>query len=274
MSLETENGHPPVGEGTASTRQFNYGRVRQIDFSDVLSWLQKGWEDFMKSRQIGLMYGAIFAGIGYTLTALVFYFDVVFLALPMAMGFALIGPFLAVGLYETSRRMEAGEDIGRRIALLAWRAPRRTAFMGLVMVIIMIFWVRSAFLLFMLFYGVNYQFVGPAELLQATLFTMNGWMFLGLGSLVGGFFAFLTFSLSVVSITMIIDREVDPMTAMITSLMVVRENFQPMLLWAIILGTLITVSLAPAYLGLFIIFPWLAHSTWHAYRGTIEKEDA
>lgn len=242
--------------------------VNQIRSDNVWQWIARGWDDMWSRPAISLGYGLFVTFLSYALLGCLYYFDVVYLLLPLAAAFMFGGPLLAVGLYEMSRRYDEGASftIGDILGAVR-RAPLQLAYMGLMLVLFALAWVRIATLLFALFFGSQ---MPPLMDLFASLFlTVQGVVFLSVGTAVGAALAFAAYAISVVSIPMILDREVDMMTATIASLTSIRDNFFPMILWGWLVALMSAVAIGLGFFGLIIVFPLVGHATWHCYRDVI-----
>ena len=251
----------------------NAGRVpevRRVALERPWSWLASGWRDIWRAPQISLAYGAIFTAVSLILAGGLFWARLEYLLPPLAAGFMLLGPMLAVGLYETSRRLEAGEPVSLRAALfVATRSPTQLAFLGAILALALAGWMRVATLLFALFFG-TMEFP-PLEAIPSLLFfTWEGLGLLVVGTAVGGAIAVAVFAVSVVSVPMLMVRDLDAVTAMLVSLRSVRENLAVLILWGWLIVVLTTFGLIPGFLGLVVTFPLVGHATWHAYRDLIE----
>ncbi len=245
--------------------------VRQLEIERPWAWLSNGWQDLWQAPGISLVYGVIFAVFSSAITLGVLLADLAYLLLPLMAGFMLVGPLLAVGLYETSRRLETGEPISLVSALfVGTRSPMRLAFLGVTLMIVLLVWMRVATLLFALFLGTT-QFPPMSELVPLLLFSVNGVLLLIIGTAFGAVLAAAVFSISVVSVPLLMERDIDFMTAVITSLNAVRRNPGPMLLWAWLVALLTACGLATLYVGLIVTFPLVGHATWHCYRDTIAR---
>ncbi len=184
----------------------------------------------------------------------------------------IVAPLLAVGLYEKSRAREQGETIGLRGMLFVKPAAGpQVYFTGLLLSLLMLLWIRSAVLIYALFFGVR-PFPGISHITAFLLADPVGWIILGVGTAVGGLFASFAFAISVFAIPMLLDRKVDALTAMGTSMALVWNNLAPMIVWGGIVLALFILCAATGLLGLILIFPWLGHATWHAYRGVAEAD--
>lgn len=248
--------------------------LRDVTTEAPWHWLTAGWRDLVRARGISLAYGVCFAAVSGLITFGLWYWDRLQYLPPLAAGFMLVGPFLAVGLYEVSRRLELGERPRLKHALGAiGRAPTRLTFLGVLLMLALLFWIRLAFLLFALFMGTG-KVPAPDALMSLLLFTPRGLGLLVMGTLIGAVLAAIVFAVSVVSLPMVMEREVDAITAILTSLRAVRRNWKAMLLWAWLVAAITAVGLATFYVGLVILFPLLGHASWHAYRALVGREPA
>lgn len=246
--------------------------IHAIEVEAPWEWLGKGWRDMWCHPRLSLTYGAIFAAIAALLSVLLAYYKIESVVLPLAAGFLLAGPIFAIGLYEVSRREELELPVswGEIIS----HSPRSTAqlgFFGVVLLIAFMAWTQMAILSFALFFGLN-GFPPISELVNLLLFTPSGLIFIALGTVVGAVIALFIFSISAVSVPMLLAREMDAVTAALVSIECVRKNFWPMLLWAWLIALLVTVGIATLFVGLVITFPLVGHATWHAYRDLIRDK--
>lgn len=253
---------------SATDAGFDIPPIRPISGEQPWSWLAAGWRDMTRRPAVSLGYGVAFVLACYGIAALLAYLDLVVLLLPVAAGLVFVGPLMAVGLYEMSRRIEKGEPIRVwAIALVRTQAPAQITFMGLILAFFILAWVRLATLLFALFFGAS---TPPLpELLGEVLFTFYGLSFLGLGTAIGAGLAFAAFAISAVSIPRLLVQNTDVASAIMTSINAVRANFWPMLLWAWLIGLMTAFGVATLGLGLVVTFPLIGHATWHAYRATV-----
>lgn len=238
-------------------------------FVDPFRWLGRGWQDFRAHPGIGLFYGACFWAMALTL-------GIVFRAQPeytmsIASGCLLVGPFLAMGLYEVSRRREQGLSPDLASSLTCWKSHIRSmAMLVLVLVVLELLWGRASLVVFAVFF--NTGMPSTTGVLNA-VFNPENWEFVAVYFAVGSVFAALVYATSVVSIPMILDRDTDAISAAITSIRVVFENTGVMLLWGALLSVLVFVALLPWGAGLLLVGPLLGHSSWHAYRGSVGWND-
>lgn len=239
---------------------------RQIGMDDPWSWLAAGWRDLWLHPRIGLTYGLVVAVVGGLLFLGLFEIQLTAIIMVLGAGFMLLGPLLAVGLYEASRRIETGEPITfRDIAVVSTRSPVQLAFLGLLLALAFLAWIRIATLLFALFFGA--QHFPPIEQFVSTLlFTWHGLTLLITGSIVGGGIAFCVFMMSAVSVPLLMAEDRDALSAVIFSIRSVIENPKPMILWAWLIAILTAVGLAIGFVGLIVTFPLIGHATWHAFR--------
>ena len=244
--------------------------IRVVQPDAPWAWLGAGWRDLWAVPQVSLAYGLLFAAVSGILTWSLFRLDLQYLLMPLAAGFMLVGPMLAVGLYETSRRLAAGEAVGFGHALLVkTRSPAQLAFLGALLMLMLLAWIRIAQLVYALFFGLS-GFPGFEESVQLVLFTPEGLGMLAVGSAVGGVIAAGVFAVSAFAVPLLMVRDMDAVSAMIASVAAMRANPWPMLVWAWLIVVLTGVGIVTLYVGLIITFPLLGHATWHAYRHVID----
>jgi uncharacterized membrane protein len=222
---------------------------------------------------ISLAYGAIFAVAGFLLAVGLTQVGLLSLILVLAAGFILIGPMIAVGLYETSRRLEKSEPVSLASTLRAgFFGGGQLAYMGLLLMLIYLAWVQIALLLFMLFLGPE-----PMPPLEAfvpnLLLTPPGLGLLIVGTAVGGALAATVFAVSAVAVPLLMTERVDVVTAALTSITACRKNPKAMALWAALIAAAMLFGFVTLFFGLVITFPLIGHATWHAFRGLVERDD-
>ncbi|WP_216366747.1 DUF2189 domain-containing protein [Halovulum dunhuangense] len=242
--------------------------IRTIGLPDVTAALAQGWSDFRRAPAFGLFFGAVFSAVGVVICLQLVVWGTSYWALPIMAGFPLIGPFAAVGLYDVSRRLEQGAslDWGEVLGVIARERGRQIPSMAFVTLFFFLAWVYFAHLIFALSFGLAAPVTGgPVEMLTSP----PGLVMLAVGTVVGGGLALLLFAITVVSVPMLLDREVDVITAMITSVRTVVENRGPMLAWAAAVAGLSALAMIPLFLGMMVIFPVLGHASWHLYRRVI-----
>jgi uncharacterized membrane protein len=241
--------------------------IRSITAEDVYAALDQGWQDFRAVPRFGLFFGGIYALVGIALFLTLWAGGRPAWIVPLAVGFPLVGPFVAVGLYEVSRRRERGERLDWAEVLGAvWRKrDSQIPSMAFVVLAGLLVWMWAASMLVIIFLGR----LGAYRDLDAILSSENGIALVVVGTVVGGIIAFVLFALTVVSLPMLVDREIDIVTAMVTSFRAVTSNLQPMLHWAWIVGGVLFVAMLPLFLGLVVALPVLGHATWHLYRKVI-----
>ena len=224
--------------------------VRRITAADIAEALGQGLRDFQAVPLYGLAFGALYAGGGIVILLCLTAFGMVYLAYPLAAGFALIGPFVAIGLYEVSRRREAGQPISIAGIWSTVTSRSEIGWMAFVTLFIFVIWMYQVRLLIALLIGLNASFSSLHEFITVVLTTNEGLVFLAIGNIVGAALSLILFSLTVVSFPLLLDRDVDFVTAMVTSVRAVVTSPLPMIGWAAIIVVLLIVSALPYFLGL------------------------
>ncbi|WFU16021.1 DUF2189 domain-containing protein [Bradyrhizobium sp. CB3481] len=243
--------------------------VRRIAAADVAEALGQGVRDFQAVPLYGLGFGAFYAVGGIAILLCLTAFGMVYLAYPLAAGFALLGPFVAIGLYEVSRRREMGLPISVGAIWSTVRTRSEIGWMAFVTLFVFVVWMYQVRLLIALLLGLNASFSSLHDFITVVLTTNEGLLFLAIGNAVGAALSLILFSLTVVSFPLLLDRDVDFVTAMITSVCAVVTSPLPMISWAALIVILLAVSAMPYFLGLVVTLPVLGHTTWHLYRRII-----
>lgn len=244
-------------------------RIGDVDRSG--RWLAQGWSDFKRTPVISLIYGGAFVIISLALTFGLRAVGLDSLILPLCLGFIIMAPILVVGLYDVSHRLERGQPVhvGNIFEAFGDSLGQLSA-MGIVLLICYWVWVWSALILFMGFFN---QSPPPLDaFFEDVVFTMNGGLLLGIGSIVGACFGALVFSLSAISVPLLYDRPIDVVTAISCSLLAVKENGRVMFGWAALILLISIAGIATFFVGLAIAVPVLAYATWHCYRDLIEPK--
>jgi uncharacterized membrane protein len=246
--------------------------ARGLPLLEGLNWLSAGWRDFWTRPGSSLGYGIGVFVLSVTIVWTLVAFGLDYILFPALAGFMIVAPFLAVGLYEKSRAIEEGREIGFGSMLLVRpRAGAQVFFAGLLLCLLILLWMRAAVLLYALFFGVT-AFPGLDHIVGMLFGTVYGWTMLIVGTAIGGLFAAFAFAISVFAVPMLLDRRVDALTAMAASMKLVWNNLLPMLAWGAMLLLLFAACVATGLIGMIIIFPLLGHATWHAYRAVARPE--
>ena len=242
----------------APTRPF-VAPCRRVPATAPLRWVAAGWRDLRRAWPASLAYGLFLVATSWAMILLAFRMGSYVLVLSLLSGFVFLGPVLALGLYSLSRQIGRGErpSLARSLAAGRRHLGNEMVF-ALVLLIVFLVWARAASMIHV-FFPVEAD-PGPRELL----------VFLGVGSAVGSIFAAITFAASAFSLPMMIDREVDTVTAVVTSINAVLRNKGPMGVWVALIVGLTGLGFLTAFLGLAVALPLLGHATWHAYTETID----
>lgn len=247
--------------------------IRTIGLADLHRALQLGWEDFKAVPSHAIILCVIYPVLGLVLARAVHGYSVLPLLFPLAAGFALLGPFAALGLYEMSRRRETGQPATAWDAFEVVRSPSFGAMLGLGVLLLALFvtWVATAQAIYIAAFGYEGA-TGLADFATRVLTTPQGWWLIVVGCGVGFLFALVALCVSVVSFPLMLDRHAGAGEAMVTSLRAVARNPVPMAIWGLIVAVLLVAGTLPFFLGLAVVIPLLGHATWHLYRETIEPE--
>lgn len=247
--------------------------VRNIPFDAPWEWLAAGWRDMWRVWPISLAYGAIFSTVAVAMLIGLFMQGGQAVILILASGFLLVGPILAVGLYEASRRLTTGEPVTfAGVLFVRTASPMQLAYLGGVLMFMFLLWVRFAMLLFALFFA-HAEFPPLAELPAVLLLTAHGVGLLVVGTATGAVIAITAFALSAVSVPLLMHRKTNFFTAIATSIKTLTENPRAMLLWAGLIAGLMALGMATLFVGMILVFPLVGHATWHAYQAVVHQGD-
>jgi len=262
---------PPVPDpqhrGAATPTSAFELRLNPLTFADPLKWLALGWRDFIRCPGIGLFYGLVFMVMGWALLKI--YEQAPAYTMALSAGFLLMGPFLCLGLYRASQRLERGEKPDFGDSLLAWDTRTgQLAIFGFVLLVLEMLWGRATLVLFAV------SFDGMPDLKGSLLALLDpeNLGFIVAWASVGAVFAGLIFAISVVSIPMILDRQTDAITAGLTSLRLVLTQTPVMLFWGLLIAVITGIALLPWFAGLLVAGPVLGHASWHAYRAAVAAD--
>lgn len=262
MSTELPHGVPPLGLVTPPM---------------IGQALRRAVADMRRAPGFALVFAAVYVALGLAMVWITWATGQTYWLIFAAVGFPLVGPFAAVGLYEVSRRLDAGLPLESRaiFGVIVLQGRRQLPMMSALVLFIFLAWFFIGHMIFALFMGLSTMTNVSSSL--AIYLTPNGVMMLAVGSVVGGAFALLLFMVTVIALPMLMDREVDCITAMIASFQTVVDSPAPMLGWGLLIAVTTFVAMVPLFLGLFLTLPLFGHATWHLYRLMVaagEAEDA
>jgi uncharacterized membrane protein len=259
--------HSHVLAGTAPAHL----AVRKIGLADLKDALARGIDDFLVMPSHAVLLCLIYPLVALVLARLTMGYDVLPLFFPLAAGFALIGPFAAVGFYELSRQREQGRDVSWHDAFDVFHSPSFGAIVALGVLLLMIFfvWLATAQAIYVATFGYAPAASIPHFITQI-LTTSAGWTLIIVGNGVGFLFALLVFTISVVSFPLLVDRDVGAAPAVLTSVRAVLANPVAMAAWGLIVAGLLVIGSLPFFFGLTVVLPVLGHATWHLYRKVVE----
>ena len=258
----------PVQAGGAGKVRSQWPAVYKITFDDLIEVTAAGINDFRKAPKYGLFFGGMYAVVGWLLLAMLWFFGLYYLVYPLAMGFALIAPFASVGFYSVSDFLEKGKPLSWSAVFGAVReaSKRDLRWMALISAFTFFMWIDYAMIIFLSFMGFDALGWQAFDLIFST---SQGWMFLIFGNIAGALVAIVVFSISVVTYPMLYDRDVDFVTAMVTSVRLVVANPLTMLGWCAFITVFTGLSLLSLFFGLFVMLPILGHASWHLYKRAV-----
>lgn len=244
--------------------------VRTISRNDLREALRKGVADFSAAPTHVIFLGLIYPLIGFVLFRATFQYNVLPLLFPMVAGFAILGPFAAIGLYEISRLREQGRPVSWLNALEVVRAPgfKSILLLGAILMTLFVLWLGAAHLIYAAIFG-DAEPKSLGAFIDLILDTRSGTLLLIVGHVVGAVFAVIAFAISVVSFPLLLDRNVGVVTAVMTSIRAIATNPRVMAEWAVLVAALLIAGSIPLLLGLAAVMPVLGHATWHLYRRVV-----
>ena len=247
--------------------------VRKIAMSDLREVLAKGIDDFWAFPTHVIFLSIIYPIIGLVLAGFTLSYHLLPLLFPLAAGFALVGPFAAIGLYELSRRRELGLDVSSRDVFGALRSHSTDGIiaLGLLLLLIFVLWVAVAQAIYVANFGYAPALLIP-DFLSRVFTTQAGWTLIIVGNGVGFLFAAAVLTISIVAFPLLLDRDVGAVVAVLTSVRAVVRNPLTIATWGLIVATLLVIGSLPLFVGLAVIMPVLGHSTWHLYRKLVEPD--
>ena len=263
---ETDPNYGLLTETSTISETRNERWQRHLPNTIGFIWLRAGWRDMAAQPVLSLGYGLGMFIVSVAVIALIVAYQRDYALFPALTGFLIVGPLFALGLYEKSRLRERGEQITlRQMLYVKPAAGAQIYFIGVLLCLLMVLWIRAAVLIYALFFGVR-PFPGLELLASFLVSEPIGWALLFAGSFVGGLFAAFAFAISVFSIPMLLDKRVDALTAMGFSMALVWNNLSPMIVWGGIVLVLFALCAVTGLLALTVVFPLVGHATWHAYR--------
>ena len=271
MASKSAGSTPP---DDLTPRQAATPGVNKLTADDISASLKAGLSDFLARPVMSGFFGLFYAVFGIVIVWSLVWLDMIWMIVPAVVGFPLVAPFAAAGLYEMSRRLQNGDTFGWSEILTVMADQRKREMGWMAFVTLFIFWVwMYQVRLWLAIILQNASFSDFDGFLNTVFFTPEGWTFLVIGTCVGAFLSAALFTVTVIAMPMLLDRETNFVSAMLTSVRVVMENPTVMLTWAAIISVTMLVSLVPAFLGLIFTLPVLGHTTWHLYQRAVPPEE-
>ncbi|MGI9389122.1 MAG: DUF2189 domain-containing protein [Boseongicola sp.] len=260
------------------TPEFGVPELRPVNAGDLREALSRGWRDIKRAPSFAFVFAGVYVVLGWVVVWVTWTTGQTYWLIFAAFGFPLFAPFAAVAFYDVSRKIERGRQLEwlEVMRVIAEQSNRQLPSMSVIIILIFLFWFFLGHMIFALFLGLS-TMTNISTSLHVFL-TREGLTMLAFGSLVGAAIATLLFMITVFSLPLLLDREVDFVTAMITSFRYVKEHPVPMFGWAIFIAVFTFISMLPGFFGLFVSLPLLGHATWHLYDilayGTERKQEA
>ena len=241
-------------------------RRRHLPASAAFGWLKAGWRDLCIQPGASLAYGLVVFAASLGIIWLLFTLGIDYILFPALAGFMVVGPLVAIGLYQKSLDIENRRRTSLlRMLFVEAQSGAQVLYTGAILCLLMLLWMRAAVIIYALFFGLT-PFPGLNSITDMLISTTEGWGMLLVGTIVGGLFAAFSFAISMFGVPMLLDKKVDAFTAMGTSISLVWNNKPVMLAWGLIVLVLFLLSVATGLVGLVVAFPLLGHATWHSYR--------
>lgn len=244
--------------------------INIITVSDLIECLKNGWYDYRQAPFVGLFFSAFYVMGGYVILSVLLWTGEIWWVMPLTVGFPLLAPFAGVGFYATSCLIEHEQAITwRRVMTCALlERKRQLPWVGAIIVVWFLFYMLISHAIFAITMGLGALTDITNSL--ALFFTPEGLVMIAAEIAVGAAFAFVLFSITLLSLPLLLEREVDFVTAILTSINAVVQNFAVLMVWAVIIAVLMLLAMLPALLGLFVVLPVLGHATWHLYRKLLD----
>ena len=271
MTSNTTGSKPPEN---LTPQERAVPKVNKVTATDITASLKAGLSDFLARPLMSGFFGLFYAAFGILFVWTLVWLGKIWMIIPALVAFPLVAPFAAAGLYEMSRRLQKGEDFGwtEILTVMADQRKREMGWMAFVTLFILWVWFYQ-FRTVLVIVLQHSSFSDLDGFLNTVFFTPEGWTFLAIGTCVGAFLSAVLFSVTVVAMPMLLERDIDFVSAMITSIRVVTENPLVMLTWAAIISVTMLLSLVPMFLGLIFTLPILGHTTWHLYQRAVAPAD-
>jgi uncharacterized membrane protein len=271
MPSKTAGPKPPEN---LTPQQPTMPKVNKVTADDITASLKAGFSDFLTRPIMSGFFGLFYAVFGIVFVWCLFWLGKIWMVIPAAIAFPLVAPFACAGLYEISRRLQNGESFSWSdiLTVMANQRKREMGWMAFVTLFVLWIWFYQ-FRTVLVIVLQDSSFSDLNGFLNTVLFTPEGWTFLAIGICVGAFLSAALFTVTVVAMPLLLDRDIDFVSAMLTSIRVVTENPVVMLTWAAIITVTMLLSLVPAFLGLIFTLPILGHTTWHLYQRAVSPVD-